>query len=54
MLIVATNGMFSREAVERVQERYPKSRVEWLSCGHAVQQERPDGLAALITGFASS
>ena len=54
MLVMATKGMFNREAVERVLQRNPNLRVEWLDCGHIVQQERPEELAALITDFALS
>ena len=53
LLVASTNGPF-RKGIERVHERYPQLRVEWLSCGHAVQHERPDDLAALIIDFANS
>ncbi len=55
LLVMATQGtQFSRQAVEEVHRRYPKLQVEWLDCGHAIQQERPDELAALIADFSSS
>ncbi len=55
MLVMATEGgVFSREAVERVLEQRPEVGVAWLDGGHAVQRDRPDELAALITEFADS
>lgn len=54
MLVMATKGMFGREVVERLGELYPKLRIEWVESHHEVQNERPEELAALITGFASS
>jgi esterase len=40
------------EGVRNLQERHPKVKVEWLSCGHNVALERPMELAELIVGFA--
>jgi pimeloyl-ACP methyl ester carboxylesterase len=53
LLVMATDGLFSQQVVERMRGQYPTLRVEWLECGHDVPRERPDELADLITGFAS-
>ena len=54
MLVAAEDGIFSREAVDGVGERYPQLRLEWVPGGHFVQEERPDELAALVVDFVAS
>ena len=48
MLVMATGGPFRPDDVETIRTVNPALRVEWLACGHEVQAERPDELAALI------
>jgi pimeloyl-ACP methyl ester carboxylesterase len=51
MLVMATRGMFGRDTVARTRARHPALRVEWLDSGHAIQEERPNELAALVGNF---
>jgi pimeloyl-ACP methyl ester carboxylesterase len=41
-----------REGVRDLQQRHPRVKVEWLSCGHNVPLERSVELAELIVAFA--
>lgn len=51
MLVMATRGLFGRDSVARTRGLYPTLRVEWLDSGHAIPEERPEELAALIADF---
>ena len=41
-----------REGVRDLQQRHPRVKVEWLSCGHNVPLERSVELVELIVAFA--
>ncbi len=43
-----------RRGVDSLQEAHPEIRVEWLSCGHFAQLERPAEVAVSIERFAAA